>query len=126
MLPICWQPLVELFNKYVDRIHQMDKGAPVEITVLELRDIAIEFSAEKNRILSRFHLLTAFREEIYTSIGNALDALEDEISVYCGTIDQDSEPSSVVIEYVASIFWSNLKLICEEMMKLHPHGKIPI
>ena len=121
-MPICWQPLVELFNKYVKLIHEMNHEAPLADTLTTFRSIALKFSADKNRVLGRLWLLTAFREDLYEKITEKLDLLEDEITKHCESVILHSDSTSAVeIAFVESLFWDNLTEICKEMMKHHPH-----
>ena len=126
ILPVCWQPLIDLVSRHARRPQELHDGTPSGITAGDLRNVALEFGVEKNRLLGRFLLLTTFNDEIYRSIVQELDTLEDEITDYCGTVDLDQDAAHLVIGYVESLYWSKLSAICKEMIKLHPQAQIPL
>ena len=128
ILPVCWQPLTSLFGEYAERLHEMDRKASLETTLSNLQLLAVEFSADKNRVLGRCQLLAAFSDNICQSIEETLDVLEDDIAKYCGEVSQNSDFAStaIVIEFVTRLFWSRLSDLCKEMIKLHPQGKKPL
>ena len=123
LVPICLQPLVDLVSEYIDRLHRLDSGALLTFILPALRDLALEFGVDKNRVLGRFLLLTAFDEQIYRRIGETLDLLEDEISEYCGSISSDSDSAGRVIAFIEQLFWIKLTDVCKEMIRLHPQGR---
>ena len=125
ILPICLKPLVDLISEYIDRLHKIDGSTLLPMIMPTLRDLALEFGVDKNRVLGRFLLLSAFEEEIYRKIGETLDALEDDITEYCSSINKESHPCGREIAFIEQLFWSKLADICKEMIKLHPHGRLP-
>lgn len=126
ILPVCWQPLIDLVSGYARRLQELDNGGPSGITAAHLRNVALDFGAEKNLLLGRFLLLTTFNEEIYSSIVDELDSLEDEITEYCESFDLDQDSANLAIGYLETLFWSKLSAICREMIKLHPQAQIPV
>lgn len=124
IMPICWQPLVELFNEYVERLHGMNHEEPLTNTLEAFQRLTLGFSADKNRVLARFWLLTAFKENLYEMIKEKLDLLEDEITERCESImSNPNSTSKIEIAFVENLFWNNLTEICKEMMNHHPHGE---
>lgn len=123
-MPICWQPLIELFDRYVESLHEMDHEASLKDILPIFRDLALEFSVDKNRVLGRFLLLTAFQDDLYKKITEKLDLLEENITEYCKTtISNPNSTSATEISFIESLFWTCLTEISKEMMTHHPHGR---
>lgn len=133
LVPICWQPLVELITEYVARLHALaGRTLLPDATASGLRDLTLEFASDKNRIVNRFMILTIFDDEVYRGIRGHLDSLEDEVTEYLAHETHPSQREAFArrialhTEYVESVYWARLKDVCTEMMKLHPAVKLPV
>lgn len=125
ILPECWDPLLEVFKKYVSKLQQIDCGQSVSTVGGELRMFGLEFAAEKNQIIGRFVLLTAFNEELNVQVRELLDELEDELADYFASIDPESVSNEFIVSFAESLFWKKLATISQAIMQLHPHKRIP-
>lgn len=123
IVPICWQPILDLVTKNVQKIHSMDESAPAVLTVPALRTLTLEFAIEKNLVVGRAFVLTVFSDEAYKMVRDSLDSLEDEITEYCASVGQDGSP--LILQYLQSLFWNRLTEVCSHLMKLHPNLKMP-
>ena len=126
ILPECWDPLIGLFSNSVQRLHKIESENSFPETWKKLQKVQLDFAAEKNYIVGRFVLLTAFNEELNRKIGEMLDELEDELAEYFASISPHSESYGVILAFYESLFWEKLARICKVLIKLHPEKRMPL
>ena len=126
ILPECWRPLIALMSKFVERIHTINLEGDAAQVSRDLQQIHLGFQQEKNLIIGRFVLLSAFNEEIYRSIKSILDNFEDDLAENFASIGFEKNSPNSSVEYFESLFWTKLTEICKVMMKLHPEKRLLI
>ena len=92
----------------------------------DLQQIHLDFQQEKNVVIGRFVLLSAFNEEIYRNINLILDEFEDDLAENFASTSVGKDSPALSVEYFESLFWTKLAEICKVMMELHPEKRLSI